>query len=125
MDGRSGFIRSKDGVKEPLKGFARKRRDEIVDHIDGDPTNNRRSNLRNCTQHQNSMNSRKRKNDASSKYKGVSWDKGRKKWRAYINLMRKQLFLGRFDNELEAARAYNDKAVELYGEFAHLNKFKN
>jgi hypothetical protein len=60
-------------------------------------------------------NSRKR-NNASSKYKGVSWDDSRKQWRASI-----PIFLGRFDSEIEAAKAYDKKAKELYGEFALLN----
>ncbi len=90
-----------------------------IDHIDGNGLNNRRSNLRVCTRSQNLMNMRKSK--GSSKYKGVHWRKDSKKWRAYIMLNYKQTHLGFFNDETEAAKAYNDKAKELFGRFANLN----
>ena len=57
----------------------------------------------------------------SSKYKGVTWHKMGKKWVAAIQLNRKQYHLGHFSNEIDAARAYDEKAKELHGEFAYLN----
>ena len=92
----------------------------FCDHINHDGLDNRRANIRNCTLKQNNANSRSAKN-ASSKYKGVSWNKLRKKWAAYIKKDYKQLYLGLFENEIEAAKAYDRKAAELFGKFAKLN----
>ncbi len=93
----------------------------LVDHIDGNGLNNRRSNLRLCTRYQNSCNSRPHRNNLYSKYKGVRWDKRYNKWYAGIRKSGKQFFLGSFDNEIDAAKAYDKKAKELFGEFAYLN----
>ncbi len=91
-----------------------------VDHIDGDGLNNQRSNLRFCTQSQNMMNQFKRKN-CTSKYKGVFWNKRERKWIVVITKQGRKLWLGRYDSEIEAAKIYDAKAKELYGEFARLN----
>lgn len=91
-----------------------------VDHIDGDTLNNQRSNLRVCTKSQNAMNS-KHQQSSSSKFKGVSWDSSRGKWRAQIKKHGVRFNLGRFSTEREAASAYNAKAKEIFGEFARLN----
>jgi len=92
----------------------------LVDHINGISLNNRRSNLRICTIAQNNRNSRPWRR-STSKYKGVSWCQAAGKWRARIRPNRKQMHLGCFDNEIKAARAYDKKAKELFGEFAYLN----
>jgi len=92
----------------------------FIDHIDGNPLNNQKENLRIVTNSQNQMNSKKQKNTIS-KFKGVSWDKGRKRFVACIKLNNKSCSLGRFKSEIDAAKAYNKKAKELYGEFANLN----
>jgi len=92
----------------------------FIDHIDGNGLNNRRSNLRPCTPAQNVQNSRPRCN-ASSKYKGVFWNKTNKKWNATIHKGDNRIYLGGFDDEIEAALAYDRKAKELFGEFAYLN----
>lgn len=91
-----------------------------VDHIDGDTLNNRRSNLRACTARQNQRN-RKPWSRGTSKFKGVSWSTSGRKWRAGIKVGTKSRSLGRFTNELEAARAYDRAASEHFGEFAWLN----
>jgi len=62
----------------------------------------------------------KRKNKLS-KYKGVSFDKKRKIYRALICRNKRQYFLGNFKNEIDAAKAYDRKARELFGSFAYLN----
>ena len=62
----------------------RKARSIMIDHKDRNPLNNQKSNLRECTRSQNTMNSRKRRN-SSSKYKGVSWHKASKKWYSRIS----------------------------------------
>lgn len=92
----------------------------FVDHIDGNKLNNQRDNLRLCTSKDNQRNS-KSANGSSSKYKGVCWDKSRRKWLANITVDRKSIYIGRFKTEEEAALAYNEKAIELFGEFARLN----
>ncbi len=100
-----------------------------VDHRDGNGLNNRRSNLRLATQQENSFNQTPH-TDAMSKYKGVSFSgliHGKyiptKPWRARIRHNGKLIGLGWYVTELEAAVAYNAKAVELFGQFALLNEF--
>lgn len=93
---------------------------EIGDHRDGNGLNNQRDNLRKCTHGQNMVNQKSQKN-SSSKYLGVSWDSTREKWTVHVCKNYKVYSPGRFDNEKEAALAYNKKALELHGEFARLN----
>jgi hypothetical protein len=95
--------------------------DLFVDHINHDGLDNRKINLRIVTPAQNNYNCRKRKGEHSSKYKGVSLDKREKRWRADISYKCKRIHLGYFDNEEEAAKAYDEAAKELYGEYAVLN----
>ena len=92
----------------------------IVDHKNGNSLDNRRANLRLATRSQNCQNSQKRKN-TSSRFIGVSFHKLHKKWWAYINFERKRIPLGYFDNEIDAARAYDAAARKYYGEFAKVN----
>ena len=92
----------------------------FVDHVDRNPKNNSLSNLRWVTNQQNSMN-RTKQNNTSSLYKGVSWYKQNKKWKSQIQLDGKRIYLGYFIDEEEAARAYNEKAIKHFGEFASLN----
>ena len=92
----------------------------IVDHIDGDRLNNNYKNLRFCTLSQNNMNSKKRKN-TSSVYKGISYNKNANKWCAQIAINSKDIFIGYFISENEAAKAYNEKVIELFKDFAKLN----
>src|SRR4051794_35168157 len=94
---------------------------EIIDHIDRNPLNCRRSNLRRVTRQQNSHNKGPNRKPGTSKYKGVFLCGKTGRFRARISLNQKRIYLGYFDNEVEAARAYNTKAVELFGEFAYLN----
>lgn len=75
-----------------------------VDHINHDPLDNRRSNLRVCAQAENCQNHPGWR-ESSSKYRGVSFDKPRGKWRASAKVNYRQHFIGRFDSELEAAEA--------------------
>lgn len=96
------------------------------DHKDRNPLNNQKLNLRPCTNQQNARNKIKSQNDVfSSEYKGVSWDKNNKLWQAYIRLNGKLKFLGRFDDEIKAAKAYNNAAIKYFGEFACLNCIKS
>lgn len=93
---------------------------DIVDHIDGNPSNNSLSNLRKCTFSGNAQNSRGQKG-ATSKHKGVHRVKSDGKWEAKIMANRKLIYLGRFTKEEDAALAYNEAAKELHGEYARLN----
>lgn len=91
---------------------------EMVDHIDGNGLNNCKSNLRLCTNAQNVYNSVKRR--GKSKYKGVfPLDGGR--CFAHIAYQSKRYYLGRFETEEAGARAYDEAARRLHGEFARLN----
>jgi len=91
----------------------------VVDHIDGNRLNNRRSNLRICTIRQNIWNSRPK--GKSSRYKGVCRDKSKKRWVVYVRHNDHNWYVGRFVSEIEAARAYDRKAAEVFGEYAWLN----
>jgi hypothetical protein len=91
-----------------------------VDHKDGNGLNNCRGNLRPCTQAQNLRNQSKSLG-LSSQFKGVSWFKPVRKWRAYVSLNGKQHSLGYYDCEVEAAQAYDWSAQIYFGEFAKLN----
>jgi hypothetical protein len=95
--------------------------DRYVDHQNHNGLDNRRPNLRAATWEENCWNKRKRRSGGSSIYKGVMWDRRRKTWHAMIGYKGKKIFIGYFDDEEEAARAYDAKAKELYGEFAALN----
>ena len=99
---------------------------KVTDHINGNGLDNRRCNLRVCTQAQNCQNRRPGKNNKMG-LKGVSWMKSIQKWRAYIwkggaYPRGRQIHLGFFDNKIDAAKAYNQAAVDLFGEFANLNE---
>lgn len=91
-----------------------------VDHINHNSLDNRKSNLRVCTHAQNSRNSRKNINNTSG-YKGVYWSTVGNSWMAYIKYNYKLFNLGYFKDKKEAARSYDKKAKELFGEYAYLN----
>jgi hypothetical protein len=91
----------------------------LVDHINHNTLDNRRENLRPCSCSQNLMN--KNSHKGLSKYKGVHFHKANKKWVAGIRHFGKQLYLGSYSIEEDAAKAYDIKAAELFGEFALLN----
>jgi hypothetical protein len=91
-----------------------------VDHINGNSLDNRRSNLRTCSHAENNQNKGKQSNNTSG-YKGVMWDKGTGRWRAKIAKDGKDIHVGRFDDLVEAAKAYDMAALEVHGEFASLN----
>jgi hypothetical protein len=77
-----------------------------VDHIDGNKENNYLSNLRYCTNRENSIYYYEKKEGKSSKRVGVSYSKDRKKWCSFIRINKKQLYLGAFNSEEEAEKKY-------------------
>jgi hypothetical protein len=94
------------------------------DHIDGNGLNNQKSNLRVATCMQNNQN-RGKKINSKSKYKGVSWKQKEEKWYARAGGDKNRYSLGFYDTEEAAAKAYDKKAKELFGEFARLNFKEN
>jgi hypothetical protein len=92
----------------------------MCDHRNHNGLDNRKSNLRLCTSAQNQYNKRPKKGCAS-RYKGVVLRSDSKRWRAKIGFKGKRIHIGDFDNQMEAAMAYDDKAIELFGEFSWLN----
>jgi len=101
-------------IMNPPKGM-------VVDHIDGNGLNNRRSNLRICTRRENGYNRGPRRHGTSG-FKGVGRvPNDSSKCYAKITHNGETFKLGTFDTDIEAARAYDGKARELFGEFAWLN----
>lgn len=93
---------------------------ELVDHINGNGLDNRRSNLRLASYTNNAQNRRIRC-DNTSGYKGVSWEKLVNKWGANICVNGKQMRLGWFDNPEDAYEAYKAAAIQYFGEFARID----
>ena len=92
----------------------------VCDHINHDGLDNRRRNCRNCTTAQNNANRRKSPTP-SSQYLGVSYDKRRHKWVAHIKDHGKERYLGSYELEADAARAYDRAAIAIHGIYAQLN----
>lgn len=93
----------------------------FVDHINHNGLDNRKANLRPATKRQNTCNSRPSRNKKYTKYKGVWWHKDSKKWVATIRHNYKGIHLGYFDDEIEAAKAYDRAARKYQGEYAKIN----
>lgn len=88
-----------------------------IDHINNNKLDNRKENLRSCIHYQNSANRNIQRNNKSG-FRGVFWVKDRCKWLAYINHLGKHLHLGYFDNIMDAKTKRDEKAKEIFGEFA-------
>lgn len=94
----------------------------VVDHINHSGLDNREANLRPATKSQNNINKPyKKKKGAHSKYHGVTLEKRINKWQAQIRAKGKPRVIGYFDNEIDAAKAYDTAARKYHGQFAVLN----
>lgn len=129
ITGRTGIIYAKASNKRKTIYLHRlimgvTKRSDIIDHIDHNGLHNYRTNLRATNNLGNRRNSRKRLSaKITSSYKGVYWtsDNRRKPWRSGIVLSGKKMYLGRYRTEEEAATAYNNAAIEHFGDMACLN----
>ena len=92
----------------------------VVDHRNCDGLDNRKDNLRFATHAQNTRNRRKKKN-SSSRFLGVYFNKEKSTWDSQLRHSDKRIWVGRFDNEIDAAHAYDRAAIKHHGEFARLN----
>lgn len=95
--------------------------DKFIDHINQNGLDNRKENLREATASQNLRNRGPHKNGLTSKYKGISRIRKTGMWRALITKDEETLHIGMFNNEKTAAKAYDEEARRLHGEFAYLN----
>lgn len=93
-----------------------------TDHINGNRLDNRKENLRSCTQAENNRNRKAwKRSNSDIRYKGVTWYKYNEIYQATIRSGDKTIHLGYFTDIKQAARAYDKAAKELHGEFANLN----
>ena len=93
----------------------------LVDHRNNNTLDNRRANLRLATSSQNLSNRRINKSKSSSQFRGVRFRKERGCWSAQITCNGKAIWLGSFDSETDAAKAYDTAAKKYFGEFSRLN----
>lgn len=91
---------------------------QLVDHINRDKLDNRKNNLRICKSSDNNHN---RALNNPNGFRGITWNKRKHKWASQISIGNKNKGLGYFTSKLDAARAYDEKALELYGRYARLN----
>jgi len=112
--GKTKTLRLHREIMNPPKGL-------LVDHRNLDSLDNRRANLRIATHSQNQCNKIKTKFKTSSKFVGLSRNKSRGAWDVRLKHHGKNLWIGRFDNEIDAAKAYDAAAKKYHGEFARLN----
>lgn len=115
---RSGKIKTRNVyLHREVMGFPASE----IDHIDQNKLNNMKANLRKASRRENALNMKKRKGDHHSRFKGVTWHSRNKMWIARVRIGGK-MWGKCFHTEIEAARAYNEKAREVYGPFVALNE---
>lgn len=114
--GRKPGVRLHRAIFERMLGRKLKS-SELVDHIDNNPLNNRRENLRITNRQGNRANSRAQRNNKSG-FKGVFRIKNRPQWHSGIHVNNKSVYLGAFATPEEAHAAYCEAAKKYFGEFA-------
>lgn len=92
-----------------------------ADHVFGNTLDNRRFNLRVCTNAENGRNRVRPNSNNTSNFKGVFWHQRAKKWMAQIKVNAKAFYLGLFKSAESAAKAYDEAAIRFHGKFASLN----
>lgn len=114
---------SKKQIKQPLHRLIMNApRRVMVCHLNGNGLDCRRKNLALGSHHENGTSFRTKRKNAASRYRGVHVNNGRgKKWTVMFWHQGKATYLGRYENELEAAKVYDSEAKRRYGKFAHLN----
>lgn len=97
---------------------------KFVDHINGNGLDNRKENLRQSNHQLNARNRTRLVENKNSKFKGVLKQNQTKKggWIARIIINEKQIYLGTYKTEMEAAKAYNEGAIKYFGQHAYLNE---
>lgn len=114
-----GYVKSQDNLRlhrlvmDAPEGY-------LVDHVNRIPLDNRKSNLRLCTPAENSRNVGVSQSNSTG-FKGVYFEKLNNKYRARIKYDGKRVSLGCYENAVDAAIAYDKKAIELFGDFAYTN----
>lgn len=93
----------------------------VCDHINGNGLDNRKANLRAVTPAQNIWNTGKSKAKSHSRFKGPAWDKNDKRWEVRISVNCKRIYIGRFKDQIEAAKAYDKAAIKYHGQYAGIN----
>ena len=121
MNNNNNYVKyssAKDGLRNKLlhRVIMNCPDDRVIDHIDHNPLNNSRSNLRIVTQHQNMMNLSKYKTNTSGVV-GVYWQKASEKWHVRIRLNNKTIHLGYFDNLEDACKARKEGEIKYFGEY--------
>lgn len=120
---KDGYVRGGKGKERNLKlhrVLLNVQKGQVVDHINGNPSDCRKNNLRITTQHNNTFNAKLPKSSTTG-YKGVCFDKSRNKYMAHIHPNGRMIFLGYFDDVIEAAHAYDEAASLYFGEYARFN----
>jgi len=116
-----GYLKCRKTKKPVHRVIMSEEGTKVVDHINGNKLDNRRSNLRVCSIKQNVRNAKKRKSkNQKSKYKGVSINSSGKYY-ARIIVDYKSYYLGQYTSEEEAARAYDAAASRYFGDFSRRN----
>ena len=114
-----GYVRGGKEKKIQLHRFVMNCPDDmVVDHINLNPLDNRKMNLRICTKQQNEMN-RPLRNNNTSGITGVSLHKQTNKWRAYIEYNQKYIHLGLFDTKEDAVKAREQAEIKYFGEYRY------
>lgn len=112
------------GKKFMHREILRAPKDKNIDHVNHNTLDNRKDNLRFANKSKNGMNRQVNSNNTTG-YKGVILRKDTKKYRAHITKNSKRYWLGQYETVEKAAKAYNKKAIELFGEYAKLNILRN